>query len=278
MIVIKKIKIKFRKFYLKLFWKISSGLMKFLPQKELEVISEISCLRQGKGWGMATISKEVSACIKLLKYDPIFLVDIGGHKGEYTEEFLKNFPELNCIIFEPALSDFKFLKQRFESNERVKIENLALSDFCGESILYLDSLDTSLSSLTRNKSKLWADQFKLKQAVNVERFDHYCKKNNFDNQIDILKIDVEGLELSILKGIGQYLNKIKLIQFEFSGANIETRSFFQDFWYFFLENNFIIYRITPKGPFLLKDYKIFDENFSVTNYVALNQNLINSNI
>ena len=50
--------------------------------------------------------------------------------------------------------------------------------------------------------------------------------------IDFFKIDVEGHEMDVLKGIGDKISNIKLIQFEFGGCNIDTRCFFQDFWYF----------------------------------------------
>jgi hypothetical protein len=39
-------------------------------------------------------------------------------------------------------------------------------------------------------------------------------------------MNVEGLEMKVLQGMKQSINKIKLIQFEFGGCNIDTRIFF----------------------------------------------------
>jgi hypothetical protein len=61
--------------------------------------------------------------------------------------------------------------------------------------------------------------------------------------IDYVKIDVEGWELSVLQGFGDLVYNMRVIQFEFGGSNIDTRTFFQDFWYFFKDHNFSIYRI-----------------------------------
>jgi hypothetical protein len=54
----------------------------------------------------------------------------------------------------------------------------------------------------------------------------------------------------------------------FGGCNIDTRTFFQDFWYFFMEQNFRIWRITPSGIFQVKSYSEYDESFVTTNYIA----------
>jgi len=59
-----------------------------------------------------------------------------------------------------------------------------------------------------------------------------------------------------------------VIQFEFGGCNIDTRIFFQDFWYFFKNNNFEIYRITPFGAAHKECYREFEECFLTTNYLA----------
>ena len=115
------------------------------------------------------------------------------------------------------------------------------------------------------------------ETVNTIRFDEFL---SFDDVpeipeiIDYVKMDVEGHELSVLKGFGSFIDKVKLVQFEFGGCNIDTRTYFQDFWYFFKEKNFSLYVITPyEGPQKINEYKESSEFFTTTNYIALNNNL-----
>ena len=86
----------------------------------------------------------------------------------------------------------------------------------------------------------------------------------------MVKIDVEGHELTALKGFGNALNATRVLQFEFGGCNIDTRTYFQDFWYFFKGQDFEIYRITPVGAEKITRYNERDEFFSTTNYIAVN--------
>ena len=88
-----------------------------------------------------------------------------------------------------------------------------------------------------------------------------------------MKLDVEGFELQCLQGAGKYINKIKVIQFEFGGCNIETRTFFRDFWCFFSKYNFDLYRISPFSLVKLDKYSENYENFLTTNFIAVNRKL-----
>jgi hypothetical protein len=85
-------------------------------------------------------------------------------------------------------------------------------------------------------------------------------------------MDVEGHELEILLGAPEVLKNIKIIQFEFGGSNIDTRTFFQDFWYYFQSTGFEIYRLTPSRPMLIKNYNERDEVFRATNFIAVRKN------
>jgi hypothetical protein len=80
---------------------------------------------------------------------------------------------------------------------------------------------------------------------------------------------VEGHELSVLAGAKEVLNRIELVQFEFGGGNIDSKTYFQDFWYFFKNLNFDIYRLTPRGPIKVSEYSEFLEVFRPTNYFAV---------
>jgi hypothetical protein len=86
----------------------------------------------------------------------------------------------------------------------------------------------------------------------------------------MVKIDIEGHELSALRGFGSALDSTRVLQFEFGGTDIDTRTFFQDFWYFFRDRNFDLYRITPLGAQKITRYQESDEYFSITNYIASN--------
>lgn len=99
-------------------------------------------------------------------------------------------------------------------------------------------------------------------------YSYYKIKN-----IDLVKLDIEGNELMSLKGMGKFLKKTKIIQFEFGQANIDSRTFFRDLFSFFKKNNFIIYRITPAKLKVIDNWTGNMEHFRVTNYLAVNSNI-----
>ena len=90
--------------------------------------------------------------------------------------------------------------------------------------------------------------------------------------VDFIKMDIEGNELFALKGGKHSLTagKIGALSFEFGCANVNSRTFFREFWELLTEANFLIYRITPRGKdVLIGDYYEDTEYFrGATNYVA----------
>ena len=223
---------------------------------------------QGKAWGSNTIEKEVYSCLSLLKNNPAIFIDIGANKGLYTDYLLKKIKNLECHIFEPQKFNYKILKKRFNRNN-IFINNFALSDIKDKKKLFYDLPGSGIASLTKRKLDHINIGMNYEEIVELYRFDDYWHDINLI--IDYVKIDVEGHELNVLKGFGELIYKTKLIQFEFGGCNIDTRTYFQDFWYFFKDKNFLIFRITPRGPYLIPEYTENEECFITTNYIALNK-------
>ncbi|MBU1864122.1 MAG: FkbM family methyltransferase, partial [Candidatus Omnitrophica bacterium] len=114
--------------------------------------------------------------------------------------------------------------------------------------------------------------FSQSEKVSIDTIDNYCSENNIQ-QIDLLKIDVEGHELDVLTGAEKMFKScsIRIVSFEFGGCNIDTRTFMKDFFDFFTKKNMKIYRITPSG-FLcpLPAYNELNEQFRTTNFIATN--------
>ena len=81
---------------------------------------------------------------------------------------------------------------------------------------------------------------------------------------------IEGHELKALKGAARMINekKVDVIQFEFGGCNIDSRTYFQDFFYL-LKDNFTIYRILRDGLLEMPTYQETHEIFITINYLAV---------
>ncbi len=253
--------------------KIISILLKIpVSIKLIKSIEEISQNYQGKGngWGTDSIENEVNNCLSLLKLSPKIFIDIGANKGEYTQYLLKRKPNLECHIFEPSVSNFEKLKNMF-TQQNIFINKIGLSNSNKKSKLYSNYSGSKLASLTKRRLEHFEVKMNYTEIIELQRFDNYWK--NKESILDYVKIDVEGHELDVLEGFGDLINRVKLIQFEFGGCNIDTRTFFQDFWYYFAEKDFLIYRITPRGPLLIKKYSEKNEYFATTNYIAINTKL-----
>lgn len=223
----------------------------------------------GKGWGSSTIEKEFSAALSLLEDKKLGLcVDIGGNKGKYTEQIIKQAPSCDVVIFEPAKTNVETLSQKFSNISNVKIEQCAVSNEVGEATLYSNEDGSGMASLTQRRLDHFGIDFNNTESIKTIRFEDYWKVELKSKNIDICKLDIEGHELDALTGFGEAIKHVSVIQIEFGGCNIDTRTFFQDFWYFFQENEFDLYRISPIGLIPVPRYRELDEFFSTTNYLA----------
>jgi len=226
----------------------------------------------GIGWaGRKTVSSEVKYIKSIIKNGSVF-IDCGANIGNYTNEIIKKFNNPEIHIFEPCSKNADILLKRFRSN-KIKINNVGLSNKKSDLILFSNESGSGLASLTKRKLDHLEIDFNIEEKIKVIQFKDYWQEEIDSEFIDLFKIDVEGHEMDVLNGIGDGISKIRLIQFEFGGCNIDTRSFFQDFWYFFNDHNFKIFRISPLGLIEINQYKEIYEHFTTTNFLCLNNNL-----
>src|SRR5258708_5417149 len=146
------------------------------------------------------------------------IFDIGANRGNVTEKYLKMFPNASVFAFEPYPDTYEALKGRFKIEANVSCHKYAISDSTGQQTFYVNkNIDTN-SILKPKKSGLSSDvQVQNEKVITVEAttVDLFCKSNQI-NQIDILKMDIQGGELSALKGSIELLKlkKIRLIYLE----------------------------------------------------------------
>jgi FkbM family methyltransferase len=246
-----------------------------IPPPMFEWCERFCAVAQGKGWGTATIATEVSACLCLMRSRPESFVDIGANVGNYTAEVLKRCPGIRCLVIEPAKLNITRLRERFGGQAYVALRQCALASESGHRILFSDIAGSGLASLTKRDLAHRDIEMALREDVQTMRFDELLSGwPTPGGRIDYVKIDVEGHELEVLAGFGERLRQVRLVQFEFGGCNIDTRTFIRDFWTFFDENGFLLYRITASGPRRIWRYSEALEFFVTTNFVAVNEALM----
>ncbi len=123
-------------------------------------------------------------------------VDVGSHKGEILDLFLKYAPKGKHIGFEPLPHLYKQLKNKYEST--VIIRDCGLSDMCGEKeFTYVKNAEAFSGFKERDYQNRNVKLEVLK--VPTCTLDTVVKEEQI-SQIDLIKIDVEGAELEVLKG------------------------------------------------------------------------------
>lgn len=152
--------------------------------------------------------------------------DVGAHVGKYTcyaGKLVGKGGEVISIEANPL--NFSALQENIKLNalENVKAYNLAAADFNG--IVELNfSKDFGGSSIIKKRGTRCV-------KVPAMRLDHLMESENIEG-IDWMKIDVEGAELLVLKGLGKRIKDVKRILAEVSHENKDA------FETFMRKNNF----------------------------------------
>lgn len=173
--------------------------------------------------------------------------------------------------FEPSPATYSSLRQNTEKFSNVVLNNFGLGEKAGSFTLYSDAPGSGLASLSKRRLDHFGLNFNHSEIVRVETLDKYCELHQI-HHIDLLKPDVKGHELDVLKGGRKMFEQhaIDIVAFEFGDYNIDTRSFFQDFRYLFQELGMgFIYHITLTDYlFPITKYMETYERFRTTNFVA----------
>jgi len=203
----------------------------------------------------------------------LVLFDVGANIGHYTEALVNQFGDKAKVYsFEPSKKTFETLSKTIGGNQackgKVTLTNVGLSDKAETVELFTDADNSGLASVYKRKLDHFGTSMDKSEKVALATLDDFCKKNLI-SEIDLLKMDVEGHELSVLHGAkGMLAQKaIKYIQFEFGGNNIDSRTFFQDFYYL-LKDDFNLFRIVKDGLCPITGYKETYECFLCTVFFA----------
>ena len=197
--------------------------------------------------------------------------DVGANIGEWSLAVVERWPDAELHLFEPSVDHMSKLAAAMKGHAHTVLNDCALGTESGTATLYKDASITGLASMTRRDLGHLGIAMEITETIRVDTIDAYCKARQIKH-IDYLKIDVEGHELDVLNGAKSMLGNqaIRAIQFEFGGCNIDTRTYFRDFYGLLTGHGFELFviapggRLNPVGP-----YREFLEQFSTTNYVAI---------
>ncbi|MFD1552694.1 hypothetical protein DNU06_08985 [Putridiphycobacter roseus] len=129
-------------------------------------------------------------------------VDVGANIGTYTLGLSSLIKKGRIISFEPNPRALVYLEENIKMNQ---IENITVN------AVGLSNKDETLTLYTPHLTGASIHKFKdsdQQETISLTTLDSYCKKNNINN-IDILKIDIEGHEFKCLQGAVNIIKKSK---------------------------------------------------------------------
>lgn len=202
------------------------------------------------------------------------IIDCGANLGQYAEVVISELQDkdFRLYCFEPSFQTFNKVKSKLDDLielGKVHVLNEALSSSVGEATLFSDASDSKYASLSKLDLEHTGKVMDKEETIKTNTLDSFLESEGLQ-KVDLLKLDVEGHELSVLQGGKNALENgvVEQIQFEFGKTNIDTRTFFKDF-YQLLSSNYKFYRVLSWGLEPLPDmYLESQEIFYCTNFVA----------
>ncbi len=170
--------------------------------------------------------KKIASFLKKKDLEINIFFDVGAHMGLYTDLVNKIYPNCKSFLFEPQSTIFNKVNEKYSSNNNVQVFNKAISDTEKKQNLYLNMHDLTStlstfdeqSSYLNFKAKLYGTDIKnmsygteLVQTITLDKF---MSEHNVD-KIDLIKIDTEGHEFNVLKGLKNQIENVENILIEF---------------------------------------------------------------
>ena len=170
------------------------------------------------------------------------VLDVGGNVGQFASALRYIGYRGDILSFEPIPDAFAALSRRMHGDKRWQGLQIAIGDHAGEDTLNVMA-QTVFSSfrprVTENEND--SDTVREKLLVPVRTLESIIDEMNLVSRLSrtLIKSDTQGFELSVLRGLGNYLDLVKLVQCELSSIPLyEGSPFMTEVIHFLHEHHF----------------------------------------
>ncbi|MCF7852561.1 MAG: FkbM family methyltransferase [Simkaniaceae bacterium] len=149
---------------------------------------------------------------KYLPKDAIIL-EAGAYDGHDTLNFVASFPQGMIYSFEPIPSYFDLVSNKIKDHKNVRLFNCALSSYTGQATFYFSRTNPGASSLlpaNKDYKSHYNDVEMTTPCISLE--DWVCRYNI--DHLDLMWLDMEGVEYHVLSSYPQILEKTSCIILE----------------------------------------------------------------
>jgi FkbM family methyltransferase len=176
------------------------------------------------------------------------IVDVGGADGTTSKIFSGAFPNNKIYVFEPLKANYLQIEQLIIQFPNIILIKKAVGSSLGKAIIHKAKRITSSSLYKMNvdtHSEMFSDILKVnsEEEVTITTLNESLPK---DKPISIIKIDVQGYELEVLKGADSVLKRTSIIVLEVNNHDYYVGSpKYYDIDQYLRNKNFILYDIFP---------------------------------
>jgi FkbM family methyltransferase len=225
---------------------------------------------QGKGAGASwNIQAEIAAALPFISSGGI-VFDVGANVGDWSAEISRRVEGVRHFLFEPQEACQPYLKDLVTKG--AVWTKAAVGETDGRAMLYSPGGTAGNASLYERRDTFFLGTTFVPQLVMIVSLDGFMERHGI-NCVDFMKMDIEGHELAALKGASRALSSkaIRALSFEFGSGNINSRTFFHDYWDLLTSSGYRINRVLPAGRLL--PIERYDEDMEyfrgVSNYIAV---------
>jgi FkbM family methyltransferase len=181
--------------------------------------------------------------------NPVFL-DAGACDGQDSVYFAEKYPDGIVYSFEPVKKVYEELLNTTAPYSNIKTFNLALSDKTGTSSINISSsgrINEKMDKLCASSSLLQPEKhlqvfphikFENTETIQTVNLDEWCKEHNVDH-IDVMWLDMQGLEPVVLKASPNILSRTKFVYSEVSTIELyKNQILFDEFNEFMKKSGF----------------------------------------
>jgi FkbM family methyltransferase len=216
--------------------------------------------------------KIIDSVLSYLKNKDSVVVDVGANEGEWSQVVVDKCRDTRILCFEIIPTTAETLRQKFSDMLGIQVFGIGLSSISGKIDVYWNKTAHDTSSIAPlYTDPVYAMAIVEKITCQVKSGDDMINQVNIDH-IDLLKIDVEGHEVDVLKGFNDTLasaaRRPSVIQFEYGVTYIPAHHSLLEIYALLTPRGYTIGRLYPDGVDF-KEYALGDDHFRMGNYIAV---------